>query len=331
MDDYTILKKLATGGQGTTFLVQRQSRGDTLVLKQCKCENLKEANSALKESKMLQSLNNRSIVQYYDVFLDEEAQYLIICTVMEYCPGGDLAVYMNKLRLEGQRIPEGTVIRWTLDMARGLDYLHGVNVVHRDMKPLNIFMTGGGNVKIGDFGLAASSKREKKQSQVGTPCYLSPEILQNDAYGPAVDVWGAGCIVLEMMTFEFLWERRGMLSVQVLSRPVTHEDIPGDYSRALKSIAISTLQKEPENRPKASEMAHRCSQLLQGVQRGAAREGAGVDIIGGGIEHFAQGLEAIWKQAGGEAQSGAAQKPKNAPQAPFLAGGGGTEHLQYWY
>jgi serine/threonine protein kinase len=79
-----------------------------------------------------------------------------------------------------------------------------------------------GSIKIGDFGLASSLKRDKQTSKVGTPCYLSPEVLQNDTYGPAVDVWGAGCIVLEMMTFNFLWERRGMLSVQVLSQPVLY-------------------------------------------------------------------------------------------------------------
>ena len=52
-------------------------------------------------------------------------------------------------------------------------------------------------------------------SKVGTPSYLAPEVLQNEEYGPAVDVWGAGCILLEMLTLDFLWERRGLLSVQV--------------------------------------------------------------------------------------------------------------------
>ena len=50
-------------------------------------------------------------------------------------------------------------------------------------------------------------------SKVGTPSYLAPEVLQNEEYGPAVDVWGAGCILLEMLTLDFLWERRGLLSV----------------------------------------------------------------------------------------------------------------------
>jgi NIMA (never in mitosis gene a)-related kinase len=312
MEDYTVMKKLAQGGQGATMLVKHNDGSATMVLKQCKCENLKEANAALKEAKVLQRLNNPSIVRYHDVFLGEEGQYLIICTLMEYCSGGDLAVYMNKLRHDGHRIPERTVLAWTVDMMTGLNYLHSSQIVHRDMKPLNCFITSGGSIKIGDFGLASSLKRDKQTSKVGTPCYLSPEILQNDSYGPAVDMWGAGCIVLEMMTFNFLWERRGMLSVQVLSRPLTHDDFPCDHSHALKNVAISMLDKEPENRPLPSEVAFKCRQILDGNADGGGRGGERSPAANGGVEmggigQLAQGIEAIWKGSGsgGAAQSGA--------------------------
>jgi len=302
MEDYTVLRKLGQGGQGATMLVKHVAGSETMVLKQCKCENLKEANSALKEAKVLQRLTHLSIVRYHDVFLAEKGQYLIICTLMEYCSGGDLAVYMNKLRHENQRIPERTVLTWTVDMMTGLEYLHNANIVHRDMKPLNVFMTSGGNVKLGDFGLASTSKRDKQTSKVGTPCYLSPEILQNETYGPAVDVWGAGCIMLEMMTFEFLWERKGMLSVQVLGRPVTPADLPGNHSRALKKVVVLMLDKEPENRPTPAAVASRCREIQNGdTAEGQARGcGGGVNAgdMGIGIGHLAQGIEAIWKRAG---------------------------------
>ena len=56
----------------------------------------------------------------------------------------------------------------------------------------------------------------KRTSRVGTPCYLAPEILYNDAYAEPVDIWGLGCIFYEMLTFDFLWERRGMLGAVVI-------------------------------------------------------------------------------------------------------------------
>jgi len=322
MEDFTIVKKLAQGGQGATMLVQRASGSDTMVLKQCKCENLKEANDALKESKTLQRLKHRSIVQYNDVFLAEEGQYLIICTLMEYCAGGDLAVYMNNCRHENRRIPERTVLQWTVDMMMGLDYLHNAKIVHRDMKPLNVFLTSPvrGNLKIGDFGLASTSKSEKQTSKVGTPCYLSPEILQNDSYGPAVDVWGAGCIMLEMVTFAFLWERKGMLSVQVLSRRVTYEDIPGDHSRALKDIVIAMLEKEPDDRPNASEVVKRCRALLDRGSGGGQSGEAGGGEMGLGFGHLAQGLEAIWRVGSGTGSPASGDRGYNGAQAQGDAG-----------
>ena len=175
MEDFSIVKKLSQGGQGSTLLVKHKAgaasaAGDvTMVLKQCKCENLKEANAALKEAKVLQRLDHLSIVRYHDVFLAEEGQYLIICTLMEYCTGGDLAVHMNTLRRDGRSLPEPTVLQWTLDMMAGLEYLHRAQIIHRDMKPLNVFLTGAdttAHVKLGDFGLAASNARSKQTSKV---------------------------------------------------------------------------------------------------------------------------------------------------------------------
>lgn len=322
MEDFTIVKKLAQGGQGATMLAKRSSGGDTMVLKQCKCENLKEANLALKEAKTLQRLKHRSIVEYHDVFLAEEGQYLIICTLMEYCAGGDLAVYMNNCRHEDRRIPEHTVLRWTIDIMMGLEYLHKDNIVHRDMKPLNVFLTSSsrGNLKIGDFGLASTSKSEKQTSKVGTPCYLSPEILQNDTYGPAVDVWGAGCIMLEMMTFAFLWERKGILSVQVLSRRVTYDDIPGEHSGACKDVAIAMLEPEPQHRPSASAVVKKCRMLMERSPGGeSGREGVGGDMHLAGFGHLAQGIEAIWRAGSGAAQASA------SPSAAHRAGQDGAD------
>ena len=64
-------------------------------------------------------------------------------------------------------------------------------------------------------GLSATLEAGKRTSRVGTPCYLAPEILFNEEYGERVDIWGAGCIFYEMLTLDFLWERRGMLGAMV--------------------------------------------------------------------------------------------------------------------
>ena len=130
MEDFSIVKKLSQGGQGSTLLVKHKAgaasaAGDvTMVLKQCKCENLKEANAALKEAKVLQRLDHLSIVRYHDVFLAEEGQYLIICTLMEYCTGGSLT---------HSRLSELTIAFVLKSVLLALQYLHQNSVVHRSV------------------------------------------------------------------------------------------------------------------------------------------------------------------------------------------------------
>jgi hypothetical protein len=133
-------------------------------------------------------------------------------------------------------------------------------------------------------------------------------------------VWGAGCIMLEMMTFAFLWERKGMLSVQVLSRRVTYDDIPGEHSHACKDVAIGMLEPEPQHRPSASAVVKKCRMLLERSPAGeAGREVVGGDMSLAGFGHLAQGIEAIWRAGSGAAQASA------SPSAAHRAGQDGAD------
>lgn len=192
-----------------------------------------------------------------------------------YCERGDLGRYLNEMRAEGKKgLDERRVLRWTRQMGDALHYLHGKRILHRDMKPLNVLLTTEGVAKLGDFGLASSSKKDKATSQVGTPCYLSPEVLQNDEYGSAVDVWGCGCVAYEMMTFDFLWERKGMISVQVLSRPFTAHELPAHFSDGLRALVAAMLDKActpPAPRPPRLPRPPRAQQPQPCARSGAAR------------------------------------------------------------
>lgn len=78
--------------------------------------------------------------------------------------------------------------------------------------------------------VTAALESSKKTSRVGTPCYLAPEILFSDSYDEAVDVWGLGCIMFEVVSLDFLWERKGMLGAAVRETPLTMADINGNVS-----------------------------------------------------------------------------------------------------
>ena len=89
-------------------------------------------------------------MQYKESFMDN--QYMVI--LMEYCEDGELGFHIDKFRDEGMVIPEKVVLNWFLQIVMAVHYLHENHILHRDLKTSNIFLTGNGNIKIGDFGIA---------------------------------------------------------------------------------------------------------------------------------------------------------------------------------
>jgi serine/threonine protein kinase len=186
--DYRIVRKLAEGGMGEVFIVRDTTQGgdSTCVLKSVLCASNGDAKEALKEAKVLKDIRHPHVVQYLDVFPNQEAYkgIIAVCTVMEYCERGDLAAHLSNLKKRqnggGKGLKEPAIIMWVSQLLQALAHLHSIQIIHRDMKPHNVFITSKCNLKIGDFGLAKSLERSKATSRVGTPAYIAPEVLQYD-------------------------------------------------------------------------------------------------------------------------------------------------------
>jgi NIMA (never in mitosis gene a)-related kinase len=148
MEYYDVLNQLAKGGQGTTLRVRRKQDKAVLVLKQSFCDDAKSGNDALREAKTLQGLEHPSIVRYEDVFLTEDGRQLVVCLVMAYMEGGDLARYMITVKKHGMTVEPNRVVLWTKQLAGAIAYLHTNKIVHRDLKPQNVFMADDNNLKV---------------------------------------------------------------------------------------------------------------------------------------------------------------------------------------
>ena len=286
--DYRIVKKIAEGGMGEVFLVidTAHSEEETCVLKSVLCGSHGDAKEALKEAKVLKDIRHPNIVQYLDVFPNQEAYkgIIAVCTVMEYCARGDLAIHLTEFKKRqgggGEGLKEEVVVTWMTQLLRAVSYLHSVQVLHRDMKPHNVFITTHADLKIGDFGLATSLARKKVTSRVGTPSYIAPEVLQYDGYGEPVDLWGVGCLAYEMMTLDFLFERQGMLAsgthmhthththtrlqahthththtLDVQRRRIKAEQLPLKYLAPLREMVAVMLLPDPATRPPAQQVS----------------------------------------------------------------------------
>jgi serine/threonine protein kinase len=256
MEDFRVLRKLGQGGQGTTLQVQRKQDGFAFVCKQIVCDSIGAANFALKEAKTLQRLEHAGVCRYEDVFLSEEKHgresKLVVCIVMEFCERGDLAGAIGSHRDRRAPIPERQLAKWLLEMFQALQYIHSAGVLHRDLKSPNIFLTRHNTVKLGDFGLARQVTGDIR-TKVGTPCYLAPEVLQSDSYAEPADAWGAGCIAFEAMTLSFLWDRKGLLAVQVLSEAINAGKLPLHFSTDMRCMVARLLDKDPRCRPSVPE------------------------------------------------------------------------------
>lgn len=145
--------------------------------------------NAIEEINILGSVHSENIVKYYDSFISDNGNINIL---MEYCPKGDLCTFLENRR---SYLSEKYIWKFFIQICLGLYHLHKSNIIHRDLKTLNVFLAKDFTVKIGDMGAAKiveNYSESKLKSKVGTPYYLSPEICQNQYYSHKSDIWALG-------------------------------------------------------------------------------------------------------------------------------------------
>jgi len=156
---------------------------------------------ALIEAELLAELDCHFIVGYFDTFINETS----INIVMEYCQHGDLNSHIK--RQNGKFFVENFIWKVFIHICLGINYLHSHNIIHRDLKSLNIFLTKDNSAKIGDLGAARRLDTEGNiidevsseiPHKVGTPFYLAPELWKNSSCSKKSDIWALGVILYEM-------------------------------------------------------------------------------------------------------------------------------------
>lgn len=146
--------------------------------------------NAIEEINILGSLDSPHIVKYHDSFISDDESINIL---MEYCSNGDLGTFLDKRG--NKKLPEKYIWKLFLQILAGLHHLHSKQIIHRDLKSLNVFLTKEHNAKIGDMGAAKVLENRSESefvSKVGTPYYLAPEVCTNQQYSYKSDVWALG-------------------------------------------------------------------------------------------------------------------------------------------
>ena len=203
---------------------------------------------ALQEASVLEQMSHPNIIKYTDTFIARERLYI----VMEYAEAGDLWRIMYK-NPDGVEVwPEEIVLGFFLQMCLAVKFVHDRQILHRDIKPANMFLTKGGILKLGDFGIARVLERNQMaRTQVGTPFYVAPEICHKLSYGKKADVWALGCVLFEMCAKEPPFNGRSVGDIQ---RKITGAPVPANprlihkYSPEMRKLVAQTLHKRPNQR-----------------------------------------------------------------------------------
>ena len=246
--DYIIKERLGTGAFGIVYKVLKKSNNNIYVIKQIPLYGLtsQQVNEAKSEARILSSVRSCYIVRYYESF--EEKNNLNI--VMEYCDGGDLSEYINKNKKTRYLLREDIIWNIFLKITIGLATLHKANILHRDLKTLNIFMTKNLDIKIGDFGVAKIlTKSGFAKTIIGTPYYLSPELCDEKPYNDKSDVWALGCILYELSTYRHPFNAKCQASLVLKILETQPAPIHKYYSQNLQKLINLILDKNYVRRP----------------------------------------------------------------------------------
>lgn len=248
---------LGRGASGVAFVVRpkKDPKLEHVAKEICLTRvDEKRRREAFAESRLLRELRHEHIVTLLDVV--EECELLYI--VMEYATGGDLARRIQAQKAEGTRFSEAVVLRVFAQVCSALHYIHAQKIMHRDVKPANVFIAGEGElgqctVKLGDFGIAKMIEGTgQANSTVGTPSYLSPEMCKNNPYGMKADVWSLGVAWYEMVCLKVPFSASNLPAMALLICTSDPKPLPEEYSPEIQALIFSLLQKDPVKRPAMS-------------------------------------------------------------------------------
>ncbi|EDQ89571.1 uncharacterized protein MONBRDRAFT_25342 [Monosiga brevicollis MX1] len=259
LSDYEVLEVIGTGTFGTCEKIRRKSDQQLFVWKRIRYGEMndKEKHMLVAEVNILRELKHDHIVRYHDRVIDRENSTIYI--IMEYCPGGDLAALIKTHRRQRTRASEQLIRRIFRQLVEALGVCHhraqGA-IIHRDLKPGNIFLDQNGNAKLGDFGLSKvlSARTNLASTFVGSPYYMSPELISECAYTAKSDVWSLGCIIYELAALHPPFEAWSQAELAVKIRKGTFEHLPTTYSRELDDLVRSMLQQDYHLRPSVLEL-----------------------------------------------------------------------------
>ena len=255
--NYKVIQSLGEGSFGKAFLCQKESDNSFCVIKQIIVEdmNQKEKDDVLNEANILSKLDHQNIIKFYDLFESKKPKHSINI-VTEYADGGDLSEKIKERKNKNNNFSESEILDYFTQICLAIKHIHEKKIIHRDLKSGNIFLMKTGLVKLGDFGISKKFMKtmEKAKTMVGTPYYLSPEIISGNPYDAKSDIWSLGVLLYEMMTFKMPFNANNFSMLVAKIQRGNYIPPPSIYTKDLRELVSKCLTLEPERRPSIQEI-----------------------------------------------------------------------------